>query len=303
MPIEILTISEWIGASRKDTVLENPAWPDIEKAIRDLNNENLNDLYLQPTREDPETYLCVGGGNGRYIVSGSIRNEEFPTVVDVAKSSDTREQLVVGGQGGDYPSSWIVDLDTALHAAKLFFELGSCGLENGLHLETSRLCLRLMKMSDVDELLCIFTDPKVMNSFGRIVFSREQMEGWVKRNLNHQNEYGYGLFSVILKCEGALIGDCGLERMELDGVETTELGYDFRSDYWNQGYATEAASAVRDYAFEELHLVELVSLIRVGNAASKRVAEKIGMQCDTEIERNGIVYWKFAMKRPDGARA
>jgi len=149
----------------------------------------------------------------------------------------------------------------------------------------------------MDELLRIFSDPRVMESFGGIIFNREQMKNWIKRNLDHQNRYGYGLFSVILKSEGVLIGDCGLEHMELDGIQTTELGYDFRSDYWNQGFATEAASAVRDYAFEVLQLPELISLIRVGNEASKRVADKIGMECDVEIERNDIHYWKFAIKR------
>ena len=100
-----------------------------------------------------------------------------------------------------------------------------------------------------------------------------------------------------------LFGDCGLEHMEVVGVQATELGYDFRSDYWNQGFATEAASAVRDYAFKVLQLPQLISLIRVGNMASKRVAEKIGMQCTVEITRNGVPYWKFAMEGPTNLQA
>src|SRR5436190_564680 len=108
-------------------------------------------------------------------------------------------------------------------------------------LETPRLLLRLMQLSDVDPLLYIFGDPKVMAAFRVVPFTREQMEQWVQRNLNHQTEHGYGLFSVILKLNGLLIGDCGLELMDIDGVQMAELGYDFRSDYWNQGYATEAA--------------------------------------------------------------
>jgi RimJ/RimL family protein N-acetyltransferase len=56
---------------------------------------------------------------------------------------------------------------------------------------------------------------------------------------------------------------------------------------------------VRDYAFHELALPRLISLIRVGNEASKRVSEKIGMRCVAEIKRNGISYWKYAI---DGRR-
>ena len=100
------------------------------------------------------------------------------------------------------------------------------------------------------------------------------MERWMGRNIAHQNHHSYGLFSVILKFEGLLIGDCGLERLIVDGEQATELGNDFRSDRWNQGFATEAATAVRDYAFNDLHLPRLISLIRVGNAASKRVSKK-----------------------------
>ena len=162
-------------------------------------------------------------------------------------------------------------------------------------LETPRLLLRPMQAEDTEALLTIFSEPKVMASFGVAPFTREQMERWVQRNLEHQVQFGYGLFSVILKSSGMLIGDCGLERMELDGIVAEELGYDFRSDHWNQGFATEAASAVRDYAFQNLRRPQLISLIRVGNQASRRVAEKIGMQLVEEILRYGQPYWKYAM--------
>ncbi len=144
-----------------------------------------------------------------------------------------------------------------------------------LRLETERLILRSMLETDFDALLLIFTDLKVMAAFDHSPFTREQMGRWLGRNMEHQNQYGYGLFSVILKETGELIGDCGLEQMEDQGA--AELGYDFRSDFWNQGYATDAAVAVREYAFNVLKLPHLISLIRVGNLPSKRVAEKIGM--------------------------
>lgn len=166
-------------------------------------------------------------------------------------------------------------------------------------LETPRLLLRTMHASDIDDLLNIFTDPNLMRMFNLESFSREQMDRWLQHNLAHQERYGYGLFSVILKNIGALIGDCGLEHIEIDNVDTVELGYDFHSTYWNQGYATEAATAVRDYSFKELHLPQLVSLIRVGNHASRRVAEKIEMHCAAEIIRNEQRYWKYSIARVD----
>jgi len=164
-------------------------------------------------------------------------------------------------------------------------------------LETPRLRLRRMKASDLDQLLGIFGDPKVMASFDSAPFERKQMAAWLQRNLAHQEKHGYGLFSVILKSTNELIGDCGLEHMEVEGDLATELGYDFRSDHWNQGYAPEAAKAVREFAFHELGLPSLISLIRVGNQASRRVAEKIGMQLIEEIVMNEISYWKFGIDR------
>ena len=165
---------------------------------------------------------------------------------------------------------------------------------NNVQLETKRLVLRPMLESDFESLLLIFTDPKVMAAFDHPPFTHEQMRRWLNRNLDHQNDFGFGLFSVILKETGELIGDCGLEQMEDMGG--AELGYDFRSDFWNQGYATEAATAVRDHAFDVLKLPQLISLIRVGNLASKRVAEKVGMTLAEEFTRYDIRYWKYSLK-------
>ena len=160
-------------------------------------------------------------------------------------------------------------------------------------LETERLALRPMVAADLDGLLGIFGDPVVMAAFDEAPFDREQVGRWLERNLDHQREHGFGLFAVCLKVDGLLIGDCGLELMEVDGEQVAELGYDLRSDSWNQGYATEAACAVRDYAFMTLRLPRLVSLIRPGNAASMRVAEKTGLKKTAQIERHGRTYLRY----------
>lgn len=165
--------------------------------------------------------------------------------------------------------------------------------ETKIQLETKRLILRTMYATDLHALHLIFTDVQVMASFNHDPFTREQMGRWLQRNLDHQNQYGYGLFAVLLKETGELIGDCGLEQMEDQGA--AELGYDFRSDFWNRGYATEAAIAVRDYAFNVLKLPRLISLIRVGNLASRRVVEKVGMTLADEFTRYEIQYWKYSI--------
>jgi RimJ/RimL family protein N-acetyltransferase len=100
---------------------------------------------------------------------------------------------------------------------------------------------------------------------------------------------------VVLRETGLVIGDCGLERIELEGEAETELGYDLRSDYWNRGLATEAASAVRDFAFTALALPRLISLIRSTNLASRRVSEKVGMRPERTLMRYGREYWLYSL--------
>ena len=155
-----------------------------------------------------------------------------------------------------------------------------------------------MVAADFDGLFGIFRDAAVMAAFGEAPFSAAQMRDWLGRNLQHQREHGYGLFAVCSRTDGRLIGDCGLELMEVDGDQVAELGYDFRSDHWNQGYATEAASAVRDYAFTSLRLSRLVSLIQAHNRASARVAEKTGLQKVEQFERHGRTYLRYEIENP-----
>ncbi|MGD9141326.1 MAG: GNAT family N-acetyltransferase [bacterium] len=162
-------------------------------------------------------------------------------------------------------------------------------------LETRRLILRMMRPEDIDGLLKIFADPKVMKSFGVPPFNRGQMEKWVWRNIIHQQKHGYGLFTVIHKDDQVIVGDCGLEHMEVEGKQEVELGYDFRSDYWNQGLASEAARAVRDFALFTLHMPRIISLIRPDNIASRKVSEKIGMKQEQTIMRGDERYFIYSL--------
>lgn len=154
-----------------------------------------------------------------------------------------------------------------------------------------------MREGDAEPLLTLFGDPGFMAAFDdHAPFEREHMDRWVARNLVHQRERGYGLFTMVLRESGEAVGDCGLEHMELGGIPEVELGYDVRRDLWGRGLATEAAAAVVRFALDELGIHRLVSLIRASNAASARVAEKIGMRHERDLDRNGASYRLFAME-------
>ena len=102
----------------------HPTWNQVEDAIRALDEGSRNDLYLTPYASNPETYLAIVDGNGRYLVTGSVDNERFPTATGQVEDDGARELLVVGGQTGDYPRSWILDFDPVLPAVRWFFDTG-----------------------------------------------------------------------------------------------------------------------------------------------------------------------------------
>lgn len=128
-------------------------------------------------------------------------------------------------------------------------------------------------------------------------FDRARVEQWIERNLRRYAECGHGLWAMVLKENGELIGDCGLTIQNVDGVNETEIGYHVRRDLWGQGLATEAARACRDYGFGRLSAERLVSLIRHENVPSRRVAAKNGMKIWKEITHHQLQHLVYCIYR------
>ena len=110
------------------------------------------------------------------------------------------------------------------------------------------------------------------------VFSDTEVREWLDRQLARYRSDGFGLWAVELSGTGELIGQCGLTWQEFDGGRVMEVGYLFERAFWHHGYATEAARACRDYAFDVLGAEEVFSIIRDTNAASLAVARRNGMK-------------------------
>ena len=143
-------------------------------------------------------------------------------------------------------------------------------------METERLILREMEPSDLSALCAILRDEQTMYAYER-AFSQEEAEAWLDKQLNNYRRDGFGLWAVVLKDSGKMIGQCGLTRQMADGREVLEIGYLFNRLYWSRGYATEAARACRGYAFDRLGAAEVFSIIRDSNLASMNVAIRSGM--------------------------
>ncbi len=148
--------------------------------------------------------------------------------------------------------------------------------------ETERLVLRGFHIGDLDALTDLFSNPEVMR-FGSGPQDRDYTRQFILGCLQkYHTHWGFGLWAVVEKQSLETMGFCGLCVQEVDGEQEVELGYRLRHKYWGHGFATEAAIACRDYAFANLGLKRLISIIEAANTASIRVAEKNGMQLEKE---------------------
>lgn len=143
-------------------------------------------------------------------------------------------------------------------------------------LETKRLYLREMCQNDYSSLCEILQDGEAMYAYEG-AFSDEEVQEWLDRQIARYQKWGFGLWAVVLKETDEMIGQCGLTMQPWKDRDVLEIGYLFRRAYWHKGYAIEAASMCKQYAFEVIDADEVCSIIRDMNTASQKVAIRNGM--------------------------
>lgn len=156
-------------------------------------------------------------------------------------------------------------------------------------IETERLILREMTEQDFDALFAVLGDPEVMQHYPN-VFDETKVREWIHRNIERYEIFSFGLWAVVLKETGELIGDCGLTMQQIGGNIKPEIGYHIRKDMQRKGYGTEAAKAVIDWAFTNTPFQVLYSYMKHTNAGSYRTAISAGMKLVEEFpdKVNGI---------------
>jgi RimJ/RimL family protein N-acetyltransferase len=139
-------------------------------------------------------------------------------------------------------------------------------------LETERLVLRAPRLEDAKAVVTLAGDRRVAENTARIPHPYRLADAgeWIA-----SVSTGAGKETFLITLDGAPIGACGID---LRDGPTPELGYWLGTPYWGQGFATEAARAVIDHAFEDLGHEALQAGARVSNPASRRVLEKCGFQ-------------------------
>lgn len=143
-------------------------------------------------------------------------------------------------------------------------------------LETTRTYLRELTPDDYSDLCEILQDKDCMYAYEH-AFSDAEATAWLDRQIMRYQTYGFGLWALIDRESGVLVGQVGLTMQPVEDTELLEIGYLLKRRFWHQGYATEAAAACRDYAFHVLDADCVCSIIRENNIASRGVAERIGM--------------------------
>lgn len=144
-------------------------------------------------------------------------------------------------------------------------------------IETKRLILREMTLDDQQDIYNIVANEETMK-FYRKEFLSMYAQRWITWNLDNYKKYGFGLWAMILKDTGELIGDCGITIQNIDGELLPEIGYHINKNFWRQGYGKEAASAVRDWAFNNTKYDCIYSYMTSDNVPSYSLAASIGMR-------------------------
>ena len=152
-----------------------------------------------------------------------------------------------------------------------------------MKMETEKLILREMTMDDFDALYAIFTDPQTMQHYPA-PFDKERVKRWIAVNQERYATFGFGLWAVVLKKTGEVIGDCGVTMQNIHGVIRPEIGYHIHKAHQRRGYASEAARACRDYLFENTPFDAVYSYMKYTNKASCGVAIKNGMRFIEEYD-------------------
>lgn len=184
-------------------------------------------------------------------------------------------------------------------------------------IEAARLILRRIGHGDSDFFVALNADAEVVRYLphGKPRSSAESLV-WLESVLRSYDDLGLGQLAVLRKSDGALIGRCGLSDLAVEaeagvaavprgwyqrddappGAELLferELGYTFHRSSWGQGYASEAARCVFEYAREVLRLPRMVSLIHPDNFRSLRVAQRFGVRREDAVEVLSRLYERF----------
>lgn len=165
-------------------------------------------------------------------------------------------------------------------------------------LETKRLILRELTNDDFDSLFQILSDEETMKHYPK-PYDKDGVNRWINWSIENYKIFGFGLWAVVLKETGEVIGDCGLTMQIINKKIRPEIGYHINKKYHNNGYATEASKVVMDYIFTNTTFNTLFTYMNHTNVPSYTVALKNGMKLIEEYMDDNKLHKVFAITKEE----
>jgi RimJ/RimL family protein N-acetyltransferase len=153
-----------------------------------------------------------------------------------------------------------------------------------MKLETERLILRDFVKEDWQRVLEYQSDPLYLryNKWtDRTPEAAQEFVGWFMNQQTQDPRIKFQL-AVVLKSNNQLIGNCGVRMDKVEDVEAN-IGYELNPEYWNHGYATEAAHAIVDFGFSHFGVHRIWADLVADNMGSAHVLEKLGMKLEGRL--------------------
>lgn len=164
-------------------------------------------------------------------------------------------------------------------------------------LNTERLLLRAFDKDDLDPFAEMVADKDVIHqaTYDGTPMTRTQAWNWLCLMLGHWHMRGFGIWAVEEKSSGDFIGRIGLQF--LDWFDDVELVWMLAKSAWGKGYGSEGGSAVIEYGLDTLDLPRIAAVIHKENEPSIRLAERLGMDVEKEVERQMIHFCQYVIEK------
>ncbi|MHC4727957.1 MAG: GNAT family N-acetyltransferase [Planctomycetota bacterium] len=165
-------------------------------------------------------------------------------------------------------------------------------MEDLTNFDTKRLRAERLQQDHFEFIHQMNRDVRIMDHLGGLR-SLEQTSEYMKHNLAHWEQYGYGIWILRQRSTGQLTGRGGLRNAVLAGKDEVEVAYGLLPEFWNMGLATEFVKAVVQLGFSEIRLSSLACITQQGNAASQHVLEKTDFRFERDITHQGKPHMLF----------
>jgi ribosomal-protein-alanine N-acetyltransferase len=165
-------------------------------------------------------------------------------------------------------------------------------------LSTDRLIFEKVNALHYNQWLKFFEDPRTsLHWVEERDNAGDACEKWYEKQLwRYENNKG-GMNALLEKASGKLVGHAGLLVQTVDGIQELEIGYSLLPEFWNKGYAIEAATFCKQYAFAECFSDSLISIISLSNLPSQKVATKNGMVIEKQTNYNGNEVFIYRVRK------